>query len=606
MLGIASVSSVLFLFCSVSIAQQPYISLLDANTTTLNSVQQERLDRVTAQPEVVATHFIQLAELSQAQSDGKLDLELPGADCTPEFQAIHVESDDSGDFFWHGQLVGGGSDSCVCHDGQVNILQTDGETIATIKVDEHRYEIQPLGDGLHLLVENDYDGLDLYCATPNDSVGVKGATLSSRTETNCPTRVLALFTPGGAAAVPAIMNTIQLSIREFEQALRNSDVSSEDVRVEFVGADPFPFVETGNVVTGLAALIANQNLINARNAAAADIVLVFTAAAYGGVLGNAGTLNLVGGSAVALLDATGALTEFTAAHEIAHLYACRHEVEADNTGPFEHAHDFKTGCWPARTKRNTIMWSSTTEETVQHFSNPDVTYRVKGHRDKPTGVRDSEDNALQLTMNGCTVAAFMPDPAVLPPAVFITGGGFACPCQGANLDAFTSGGATGTYTYAWQTSVDGFNWSSIKGTDNEFYALGSCTIGDVRYVRVTATDPAGISAQAYTSLETAMTWPGQTGSGCAEPRVSSIPASAPVLLQVRPNPVATWLDVATPGHDLAPSDIQIADAVGRQYDLLVAQAGTETVRIRVADLADGDYFVLHRGRLTQHFVRCSR
>jgi len=306
----------------------------------------------------------------------------------------------------------------------------------TFKIDEDFYELHDLGAGKRILLRKDYAGLFKRCGS-NDSEEEeqRGEIIEDRTEGRCPVRVLALTTAAAQAALPDINGTIALAINQTNQALRNSQVYGNDLTLTLVGISTITFSESAIMRDDRESLIDNAELKIKRNTADADIVLVLVEGDYGDdFIGMAGTLTLQSERAVVIINATDALSDYNTSHELAHLFGCRHEPDADATGPIEHAHKFITGCWPFRKDRNTIMFSEVTGHTIQHYSNPNVKYKNRG-----TGVTDERENWRKLRANACTVATFR-NQSIPALSAHITGPYVGCLCSWITVNPIVSGG----------------------------------------------------------------------------------------------------------------------------------------------------------------------
>lgn len=585
-----------FLLSQNALISQTENQLLQPATwdfSNLTSEQQGKVTSLLQRPGVASIQYIDYGNLASIQQNGWLALAIPGKGCTAMVKAKHIESFDNGDYYWYGSVVkddGTIEEGCSCYDGTVNLLSSEGRVSGTLKVDEDLYEIHDLGSNKRLLVEKDYTGLQMQCANDNsEGFQAPESSVGDRTEGNCAVKVLALYTPAARAALPDINSTINLTINQTNQTFRNSQVDACDLTLVLVGRDTVSFTEGDVMRSDLDSLIALAELQSKRDAADADIVLVFIQGSYGGDLGIAGTLTLQPGRAVAVINATHALFDYTTSHEIGHLFACRHEPEADATGPFEHAHCFKTGCWPFRKERNTIMFSVATGNTIQHYSNPNVEYKSK-----KTGVTDERENWRQLKANACTVANFrnQSNPAL---QAFISGSGFGCPCDNIGIGAIVSGGAPGPYTFVWQQSDDGFNWSSVQSTAPSFSIHLPCEEGEGVYVRLTVTSADSQSVQTYRFFEAAITWPGQEQICFERSTNGGEFAQGNILISPNPNEgfFRVFVDLALE-NDV---EIKVYDNTGR----LVAKSqenaplGRYEKRFDISNLASGIYVV--RGRV---------
>jgi hypothetical protein len=585
-------------------AQTQFFTEITVNPGELTSGQLTRFNKVQQQSTVVESRFVQLADLQLVQQNGWMDLAIPGK-CTARVKGKYVETSSSGDYYWSGEVVPNTTptEDCPCQEGFVFLMENDGEIIGSMSIDGDMYELHDLGGGKSLLAKKDYEGEGITRCGNTNSEGLHPGdeTIGDRNGGNCPVRVLALFTANGTAAVPNINNTISLSIFQTNEALKKSGVDESELRLVLQDIQQIPFVEGTSIVNDVNSLINNTDVQNRRNAANADIVIVYTAGAYDGVLGRAGTLTLQNERALCVIQAAEATTEFNISHEAAHLFACRHEEAADPTGVFEHAHEFELKCAPSHLReRNTVMWSVATGNTIPHYSNPNVYYKT-GFGWKKTGVVNERDNARQLRTNACTVADFRGDAVIPQLFASIQGPYFGCPCVSKNLSAQVTGGAPGNYLFAWSTSTDGFNWSSVQGTFSTFAVTLPCELGEGIYVRVTVTSVDGQVDEGFAFIESAMTWAGQTQT-CPDPIIAppggGSVAAALQLLEVEafPNPIRDKITLDFKSGVEGSVFLKLTDGYGKAFHFEELEGVTDNSRreIDIINIPPGIYFLEFR------------
>jgi hypothetical protein len=302
---------------------------------SLTTEQQGKVASLLLRPGVASIQYIDLGNLANLQEDGWLDLHIPGKGCVARAKAKHVESFPNGDYYWYGSIVKQdtmGTGGCDCFDGAVNFLSEDGRFIGTIDVDEESYEIHDLGNNKKILVKRDFTGIDRECGNTGSGFGPDEEVASDRTEGNCDVKVLALYTPAAKAAVPDIEMVINLAIRQTNQAFRNSQVQADDLTLVLVGKDTVTFIESTDAPTDVNSLVGLPELQQKRNAADADIMVVFAESNYdyGGFTAN---LTLQSDSAVSLINTTNALNAFTTSHEIAHIFGVSPSRELRSNWP---------------------------------------------------------------------------------------------------------------------------------------------------------------------------------------------------------------------------------------------------------------------------------
>jgi len=123
-------------------------------------------------------------------------------------------------------------------------------------------------------------------------------------------------------------------------------------------------------------------------------------------------------------------------HEIGHLFGCRHQIQSDPNGTFEHAHkniyDFRR---VKNTYKHTIMWSHyyalSPYHHILYYSNPDVKYY-----NKAIG-KDNHDNARKIDETSHILANFKTTNSY--PEVIIAGKNYDCPGKTISLSAIVNG-----------------------------------------------------------------------------------------------------------------------------------------------------------------------
>ncbi|MDX1910886.1 MAG: zinc-dependent metalloprotease family protein [Saprospiraceae bacterium] len=495
----------------------PLFTTANWNVNTLTTSQFQKLNLLQSSSNYSNIIFVEVGDLESSQQNGWLMINIPGTTCTPILKAKQVESYSNGDYYWYGEYISDGGDTeeeCYCYNGSLNIMKVNDNVFGNILIDETVYELHDIGGGKRVLAQRVYSENIGYCGHANpqapgeNTAGDQGVEMpvyaSNRSESSCPVKLLALYTESARESVPNIANTINMVVNETNQAFRNSDVQIYDLEVVLVGIQEIDFDESNDIGADRDDLIADSDVQTLRNTNNADIVIIFVESDYGDVLGISGTLTLESERAYSLVRPTQT-AHYVGSHEIGHLFGCRHQLVSDDFGPIEHAYQFLTGCWPFRNKKRTLMWSQASGKLVQHFSNPNVEYYFDG---PVTGSTDA-NNAQNLKNNACTVANFRSDGAIPTLNASITGSTNACPCFNTLLAANIYGGVPGAHTISWRTSVDGFNWSAVQGTQTTFQVNVPCTEGDRIYVQLTVTSVDGQTDIAFFSVRSSTTWPGQ-------------------------------------------------------------------------------------------------
>lgn len=565
--------------------------------------------------------FVEYVKLEIAQEDGWLELEIPGHGCIALFHARYVESYDSGDYYWYGESI---AEDTICYLGFAHFLVTDGYLTGTVKLDERDYQLYAFDEGISMLAGRDIPPDEFYCgqglksdtseiARPPKDLPYKIKSRNGLTVENCVIRVLAVFTPRAAAAVPDIENTIRQTIRQTNVAFRRSLVDECDAELVLMDIQEIEFNERlvglaviRNDLNDLIADMQDENGVLSLNEmrfdADADVVLVFTDGNYIGgnifiqfqILGIAGTLDLEPDRALAIIEAEGALNSFTGAHEIVHLLGGRHQTCAvamdgcdDEGNAWAHAHRVQfpwfavfTGQW------HTIMYAIAGPRTVPLYSNPQL-----NRWGVTFGIEDERDNARQIRTDGCTVAGFQDDNNAPPMYVQISGSGFGCPCYTTILQAHIIGGVS-PYQYQWSTSTDGFTWTN-SGTLSSFAPSLPCTVGEGVFVRLTVISNDNQTGQTFRFVEAATQWPGQ-GFPCPEMLLGVNHEQTESLgIQIFPNPVWSRLTVVLTDTPTVDGFLSVYDMAEIELMRALLSEGNESYTIDVSDLPDAIYRVVY-------------
>ena len=370
--------------------------------------------------------------------------------------------------------------------GEMTVVSQKGQVTAHISYENKEYEIYPVEDDVHVMVEladsEEEEGSE-SCIALNPSEYEGSVTIDDELENGrvvaCndrTVRVLVLYTSRAAQMTNNVQGVAQLAVSQFNQAQSNSQVNGS-FRLVLANIAEYGLTESGNMNDDLEVLANSGNTRGAfvestRRAAGADLVVLFTHGNYGSIYGNAylGPDPDLAYSIVQITSATSGI--YTFAHEIGHLYGTNHQTCGDHgvagcavyqTGGYNYGYSWikKNGFLKKRDRYLTAMHSIRSNyDHILHFSNPDVIYSGK-----VTG-SSTRDNARVIEENDATVAGFNNTPTL---SASIDG-----PTQ---LDLFyqsytweavvSCGNPVLSYGYRWEYSFDGFNYSS-GGTRDKF------------------------------------------------------------------------------------------------------------------------------------------
>jgi type IX secretion system substrate protein len=604
-------------FCLGLIAQTSN-SLIESTTVdagTLVGEQLSRYQKIQTSDTYSSSEFVEVFNLANNAQDGTVTLNITNNACGDiTYKAEMVKYTSENEYYWYGEVAS--DDTTSCNDGYLMLLSKNSKKFGIATIDDEAYELIDLGNQLNMLAYIDSTSSNGLVCGNGGSQGSLGKidpgnnldnnTSGRSTGRNCRVDALALYTANADDKVTDIEQTIEIGMGKLEQALHNSDISASELTVNLVGTVEVDFVETNNSTNDVATLAGGiaisailpdgRNVTTLRNDFAADIVLMFTDGNYTGVLGEANMVAVNAATAFAVIQAEQVSGTVVTQHEAMHLLACRHEdcdasetsPSCDTDGTFQHAHTFKTGVFPFKRKRRTLMFGSAEKprRTILHFSNPGVEFK-----NKATG--DSEaDNARQIIAQACNVGDFRQPVEPVPLTVGIKGDIFTCPCKPVSLEAISGGGSNGAVQFVWQTSTNGIDWGSVQGTNSTFFPIVPCTEGDGIFIRVTATSSTNQTATNIHFVE-AKDPPNPNGDCPIELIV--VPGSdEDVYIWATPNPSSDELTVNYVLEKSGNASLTLFDLHGNKLRKLTDawhKEGNHQMRLSGSTLQNGTYLL---------------
>jgi len=224
--------------------------------------------------------------------------------------------------------------------------------------------------------------------------------------------------------------------------------------------------------------------------------------------------------------------------------------------------------------------------TIQYFSNPYISYRGE-----PIGTLSSNHNSRMLVQSAPIVSAFR---LFNPPL----SAGINGPHRGNNAGTYTwcaivSCGGTPPYTYQWEYSLDGFNYSGNLGT-------GSCVTAPLPqdndlFLRLTVTDDEGEQDIAFHTVINFDSFDPHDPHGMATSttKAKSKEQITDNKLTVSPNPVKNFGKLNLTLTELSDVQLKIFDEFGREV-LLLHQGelpdGTHRFEFSTEGMQNGVYF----------------
>jgi hypothetical protein len=533
-----------------------------------------------------------------------MKVNLPDRDSNLIFYQDELKYYDRTNFTYYGNLS-----SCTEEIGLTHLIGSDGNIFGSINAGGNAYEIIDLGGEKNVLFRVDIKGDKRTCFDTNSS-GFKAPDIISETRAGnqCPVKILVLYTDK-AAAIADPNQKARLGIDDLNKIMFNSfpkflpfiDLMNP-IKFELAGVVRVNDFETTNPITTLNACY-NSNFENLRTIYHADLVIVFTKGNYS-VLSNGVNIPISGSSslnnfgnplfgAYGLVEIDGAISGFTFAHEVAHNFGCKHNGDT-HLNPFDAQGKLVNAVvgstWFGLFNKIKLVRTVVTVETIQntevimHFSNPKVSFK-KGE----TGEEGISNNAKQLTALGCFVSNYRLDPPAL--TLQITG-----PTSGKNFDPNTwcasVSNCTGTITYKWEASIDGYNYTTYANTAQ--CLTGSLPFQQDLYLRVTATCSDGRKITDFIWVENKNKHCIHCiiQDPCGENTSSYISKSNDeVNYTITPNPVNSTLEFDFYENDNCKSKIEIIDMFGKVINTVSIETfkGNNKKNIDVSNITKGSF-----------------
>ena len=457
-----------------------------------------------------------------------------------------------------------------------------------VKVDDAYYNITDLSGGLNAVSKVNLAPFELQvcgnASSAEDSIQTPPVGDRDHGD-NCIVRVLIIYSDA-TLTTPGMVDITQLahsSVNFMNTSLRNSGIHETHLTLDLVGIVKTNFVETSVIADDVDFLVnsgqvifevvagspTSRHLVQLRNDFQADVVVYFAGA---NLYGNADhgqafdneavdedhTANeTVDNRAFAICNTKSLLAKrHVFAHEVGHLFGCDH-VSTKNTEctNYDGAHRVKI----CLKKFHTLMDGDFDDLGLEHYSNPDISY--KGKR---TGDDCYRNNAKVLRTNACAVADFRE--TIYPLLVGIEGDRYGCPCGYVILEALTTGGSTGALSYQWQISDDGIIWSTVQSTSYNFIVDLPCVEGDGVFVQLTVTSTTAQSGTSVTFVEAADPVPGSSES--CQRSIEENVSTKNGALECWPNPATDHFSVQWTNQEFGQVRIVLYDAQGKLLSVL--------------------------------------
>ena len=594
----------------------------DAN---LNTGQTTRKGQFQGLSTTQSLQVVQLGNPLTLQQQGILSLQVPGNSAVQQFRAKYVRIETNSDFTWIGDRVTQYRADGVTMDSTayatITLLKKSGRMFGEMQIDDLSYQLKDLGQGLTalILMKAPVEG-EAYCGTPPGTGTISGRPEGDFPETLCPVRALVLYTQAALDAHSDILDIIDLSIAETNQAFLNSNISEATLKMVLAGTqllDTTEFIENGESDQPLS-LVTNTAINAYRAQYEADLVYVMTDdvyAAFTGAVASFGDTPSDVDSAYAIIAAAHATTpRFSFAHETGHFFGARHELRktadgscagaGDNSG-LANAHGFLFThgklWWKKDFKTMMAICNGNGTTRLQSYSNPNVKFNGK-----KTGTEDENFNAKILAFASCRVSHYV-DEAAPPPAVAISALDRVCPGGVRGMNAIVSN-VPGAITYTWAVSLDGVSYGTPTITSlNSFSVTAPSTNGATFFVRLIVDNGNGV---VLTTVKTFFSDAEYCPPGDEHRSTHTIDLLSGTI-SIYPNPASSILSVRLAGKSDDVVHFQIIDILGkvvREVGNVRADPGLKETEIDISTLSNGVYWLSCDGAAFHHAIRfvCQR
>lgn len=401
-------------------------------------------------------------------------------DLTPNKRIIatgdRVRELPSGDLVW-----GGKSDS-----GFVQLSLTKEGISASVKNRYNAYRIEPLGAGLHAIIEvGELPPLDDPRMTTGTQAGnADRASVGMQSERfNGPTsglgiadyteiKVLVGYTAAAASASGSISGVINNAIADANTVYANSGINltltlAYAAQTSYSEAGYTFAQHNGNLQSGVL-----SDMDSWRNSYNADIVVLLVDDSDGGTIcGRANTIQAVASTAFAVLDyACADDYRYSFAHELGHLFGARHDVLQDPTStPYQYGHGYMD---PSKNFVTVMGYQQSCLPAycpvIPYHSSPNLYYGgvvigTSNYEDVTRVIGNYKSVVVNFrsTLASTAIAGAAQFPSSMSCTWSVSASGGTAP-----YTYYWSGTPGGTYTFSFYS---GYYTASVTGSGNYYY-----------------------------------------------------------------------------------------------------------------------------------------
>ncbi|MBP9135018.1 MAG: zinc-dependent metalloprotease [Saprospiraceae bacterium] len=572
---------------------------------------------------------ININSISSAQSNGVITVNFP-SDTTDYLYKINYFSNVGGTTVWNGELMTNETavdlstpfistlaDSTI--HGFLTLIEKDGKIFGSVSLDSNYYQIRNYGSNRVALVKTNKN-YDPICNIEGLGSPIESDPEEEELESRdvCDITAIVFVSEGIALSTPDINDLIILEIERTNIIIANSKARFGANRVILKSINNLPSSEwTAQDDNDHKIIDDVKYLIEERDAQDADLVFVISPDVHldwKGASTNFGDDNSTAESeAFAIIDVEFLNGEdFVFTHEFGHLMGCRHHSGVDGNDPFcfngadpsglSHSHGWKVEKirpWPQTNKTfATVMTvcGAFINGRMMNFSNPDVKWKKKRTgKNELDSESCSSNNAKTIRQATCRISSYFVENIS---SINITGKHFGCPDEVISLSGHIEN-ITGTITYTWQTSLDGFSYYNTQSGTTSTYLV---TLPDIEYITVfiklNVQSSTGANLTKYYEIQV-MPDP----IHCDEHRKGKkVKAIFSDNLIIYPSPASSHVSATLASNSTLYGDMELFNSIGQTVyvkSINLSESALKTLTIDISRLHAGIYFCRYKNELNQ-------
>jgi|GEM_PF-2428899 len=537
-------------------------------------------------PNAKDIHYFKMGNLANVQKNGLFDFTSPVTGKTIHAMTTRVEAKPNGDYYWYGTV----SDTSL--KGDMMMIKEKGKIYGHLNYGNESYQVYGLNNEMSAFVPSikppkGSKDCSEEIKSPKKLHDPSGVVIP-RSTSACPstTRILILYTSNAEVNDINISQTANAAFNSIGQALTNSLISVPNLVLAGVQKTT-SFTESGvnNLYFDVQSLPGNQDLQTLKSTYNADIVAVLTNGNYVSGRGSVVNIEPTANNAFCIVEDNFAVTLYSFAHEIGHIYGGKHQNDIYNTPDIPYAHGFKSFSYYG-TDYLTLMHilDPSTQVRMLVYSNPDQ--NLAGLTNIPYGTATYSNVSRRITETAQAVADYIPSQnffaTITGPTIVSSSG---CYNYSSNLSCNSAS------SYSWFVSPNGWNYTNISSNSTAtvciFPSSQYVASGNI-YLRLQVTSVTGDVSYAYWFTSVSNFKGIRQDNQNVFNRVNSVILSEPV-----PNPTNTSASILFSVPSRQPLQLVLFNALGlriKELESGVFDPGEYKTTLSTEFLSPGLYF----------------